>query len=560
MKRVEHEDIGQESSDMAWKKSVNGYGIRSMIFCGISGIFCTIFCIPVSTATEPEDPAYREAIERDWERQEHHRDRVISDRESIDDALERGRNLYADLSEKAPDNETISRLGVRLESLAGEVESLAGDDFRATELYRKIRWTNREMALENPLVRGKRVIFLKRDRFACQMMHEYLGYYYELMNPDGGDLCVLDSPGHSPSFRSLIGDQLPPGVYQTLSLSYDGKTAFFAYVETPSDPDRPGIGWLQLGQHDFQKDTLRKLESDKGKFQIFSISTDGGDLKRITHGKHDNFDPVPLPDGGIAFLSTGRGGFVRCNNPWEPLPVYTLHRMNADGSGVTILSYHETNEWHPSVLNDGRIAYCRWDYMDRSAAHYHGIWTSRPDGTHPSILFGNYTQQISAFYQPRAIPGSRKILFVAGAHHADTGGSLAMIDPQKVRYDPHSGLDDLRAVERITPEVPFPETPDQKIQTYYHSPWPLSEDYYFTSYSHEPLGCFLAGSNDVGRTGLYYRDRFGNLELLYEDPRIACQYPIPLESRPVPPVIAAQSDEELSAESVGEFMLTDIRR
>ena len=135
-------------------------------------------------------------------------------------------------------------------------------------------------------------------------------------------------------------------------------------------------------------------------------------------------------------MSTRRGGFGRCHNPWEPLPTYTLHRMDADGSDVRTLSWHETNEWHPSVLNDGRIVYTRWDYVDRSAANFHGLWVSNPDGTNPVSLFGNYTTRINACYQPRAIPGSQRVMFVAGAHHADVGGSLVIVDPRRVALDP----------------------------------------------------------------------------------------------------------------------------
>ena len=57
--------------------------------------------------------------------------------------------------------------------------------------------------------------------------------------------------------------------------------------------------------------------------------------------------------------------------------------MDAAGQNIRTLSFHETNEWHPSVLNDGRIVYTRWDYVDRSAANFHGLWTSNPDGTQP---------------------------------------------------------------------------------------------------------------------------------------------------------------------------------
>jgi hypothetical protein len=63
---------------------------------------------------------------------------------------------------------------------------------------------------------------------------------------------------------------------------------------------------------------------------------------------------------------------------------------------------------------------------------------------------------------------------------------------------------------------------------------------------------------DAARTGLYYLDRFGNLELLYQDPEISCMYPIPLAPRPRPPVVASALDPRLGDE--GEFILADVQR
>ena len=52
--------------------------------------------------------------------------------------------------------------------------------------------------------------------------------------------------------------------------------------------------------------------------------------------------------------------------------------MKSDGSDIICLSYHETNEFHPSVLNNGRIIYTRWDYVDRDLAAAHHVWDMRP--------------------------------------------------------------------------------------------------------------------------------------------------------------------------------------
>lgn len=54
----------------------------------------------------------------------------------------------------------------------------------------------------------------------------------------------------------------------------------------------------------------------------------------------------------------------------------------------------------PSVLNDGRIIYTRWEYVDRAACPIQSLWTLNPDGTGLSGFYGNRVIEIK-----RANPG-----------------------------------------------------------------------------------------------------------------------------------------------------------
>jgi len=85
-------------------------------------------------------------------------------------------------------------------------------------------------------------------------------------------------------------------------------------------------------------------------------------------------------------------------------------------------------------------------------------------------------------------------------------------------------------VRRVTPDEPFPETEmDNRKHYKYGTPWPLSEDFFLCN----------AWENVV------LLDRFGNKELLAEhallpcapDERLRIIDPIPMRSRPAPPVI-----------------------
>ncbi|OHB84604.1 MAG: hypothetical protein A2V98_26365 [Planctomycetes bacterium RBG_16_64_12] len=494
---------------------------------------------PAVPAPNATDTATLEAIvEADWTAQEKRRGRTPQDPAAVGDVLFSAGRLLDDLR-AMPDASGLDPEAGMLDHLRRDVDRVESLDEEARlDLYRRIRAVARSLALKNPLLGSKPLVFLKRRRFISQMLHEYLGYFYDYGDIAGGGVYVLEEPGRSLKVRDLVRGRLPRGNYTTLSLSFDAKTIYFAFAERA--PEKPDY-----------------YSPDRRCFHIFAMDADGGNLRQLTTGPNDDFDPCPLPDGGVAFMSTRRGGFGRCHNPWEPLPAYTLHRMDASGGNVRTLSFHETNEWHPSVLADGRIVYIRWDYVDRSAANFHGLWITSPEGTNPSVLFGNYTMRINACYQPRAIPGSRRIVFVAGAHHAAVGGSLVAVDPARVRLDGQSGEDDFDAIEVLTPEVCFPEAPAWP-SSYFHSPWPLSEDYYLVSFSFDPLPGMGPRVKEDTETGLYYFDRFGNMELLYREKGISSMYPILLAPRPVPPALPGTLDPKLADD--GEFVLSDVGR
>ena len=493
---------------------------------------------PAATAavTQP-DADMRGMVEEDWACQERRWGRTPDSAAALREAVARARKLSGYLRDRMELPGLPEGVGI----LEGGQQALdRWDSLDATNrlaAYHKVRWFTRDLALRNPRVAGQPIVFMKRNRFICQMLHEYMAYFYDYGDVSGGGLSVLEQPGFSLRTRDLVLGRLPKGNFTTLALSYDGRTAYFGYAERAEK--KPNF-----------------YSPERRSFHLYAVDADGANLRQVTDGPEDDFDPCPLPDGGLAFMSSRRGGFARCNNAWEPTTSYTLHRMDADGTNVRRLSAHETSEWHPFVLNDGRLVYTRWDYVDRSAAHFHGLWTCHPDGTAVASLFGNYTMNLTACYQARAIPGSHRLLFVAGAHHADVGGSLVMMDPRQTAFTA-TGEDNFNSLEVLTPEVCFPEAVGWP-KSYFHSPWPLSEDCLLVSFSFDPLPGMSSGETKDTHTGLYYFDRMGNLELLYRAPAISSMYPIPLTPRPRPAVLTPEADGALGKE--GELLLSDVRR
>ncbi|MBQ9455028.1 MAG: PD40 domain-containing protein, partial [Thermoguttaceae bacterium] len=291
-------------------------------------------------------------------------------------------------------------------------------------------------------------------------------------------------------------------------------------------------------------------ESHHEYYHIYECITDGTGLRQLTDGCYEDHMPAYLPDGNIVFVSSRRKGHPRCF--WwgfgERWSTYTVHKMNADGKNIQPLSWHETNEWYPTVSHDGQIFYARWDYIDRDAVTHQNLWSMRPDGTNPTAVWGNASLDIYATFQAKPVPGSRKWLLTAAAHHSLTGGSLVLLDPSVAKDGP-------QAIERLTPEVPFPEAEGNNIPTFYCSPWPLSEDFCLTSYSPYRLEFEPKPTRDEA-LGIYVYDRFGNRELLYRDPEIGSDSAQPLAARQTPPVIPSFLPENAPKE--GRFFVTDI--
>jgi len=108
-------------------------------------------------------------------------------------------------------------------------------------------------------------------------------------------------------------------------------------------------------------------------------------------------------------------------------------------------------------------------------------------------------------------------------HHGQAFGSLIVIDP---RIEDDGAM---AQVKRLTPEEQFPET--ERGIGRYGTPWPLSENYALCAYT-------PGGLRDRRNPhSLYLVDGFGNRVLIYRDPKIMCQNPIPLRPRKTPPVI-----------------------
>ena len=442
-----------------------------------------------------------------------------SDKDPLDVVLRRTSALLEDIKKLpgAPDMQdfTKSLSGLKAKAITAPAKQRYSIYLEACRLRRKISFSN-------PLLDFDKILFIKKHRTTLSHMCDQ---YYGNQAVPGGGLFVIKNPfSENPVISDVLknslvtsgrlkGKKLTPGAFLSPELSYDGKKIYFAYVECTG-----GQG------HITHLDHANRGHWSRGRcYHIFSVNVDGSDLKQLTDGTWNDFDPCLLPSGRLVFISERRGGYLRCG---RACPTYTVHDMKTDGSDIRILSPHENNEWHPSVMHDGMLLYTRWDYVDRHGCTAHHPWVMSPDGRDSRSIHGNFSvkqERADMEMDLLVIPGSHKITGTAAPHHGEAYGSIIIIDP-RVRDD-----DAMAPVKRITPEVDFPES--QAGRQIYGTPWPLSESYYLCVYD----ASFVRNTGLRGDYGIYLLDKFGNKELIYRDPRIGCLSPIPLRSRTRPP-------------------------
>ena len=346
-----------------------------------------------------------------------------------------------------------------------------------------------------------RLVIVKRYEIAAS--HVYT-YHYEGFRAGGGLYCVkFGQP--KPEFRELV--PAARGQILDCDLSYDARVIVFSWRRQENQP-----------------------------YHVWAIHVDGSGLRQLTDGPWHDYNPCWLPDGGIAFLSTRRPQFAYC---WHA-PVGVLHRMRADGSGVQRLSGNYLNDFTPAVLDDGRILYTRWEYVDRPAIPIQSLWAINPDGTGLAGFFGNRKISPGTFMEGRSIPGTGQILCTMTGHNGPTRGAIGMIDRSR-------GVNAQEAIRNLTPDVPVPRVVEGNGNTsgskQYSGPYPLD------------AGRFLC----LARGPVLVRTLAGECQsLALPAPDDGMQYFSPRSVRPRkrPPVIPSRLPEK--PEPYGVVYLQDV--
>ena len=252
------------------------------------------------------------------------------------------------------------------------------------------------------------------------------------------------------------------GVILDCQVSYDGKQVLFSWKRTMGEP-----------------------------FQIWRVNADGSGLGRVITHDSNNMNACWLPDGGIAFLSDRKPAFAYCWTSTSPV----LFRADGDGQNAIPLSANYLTDFTPSIMDDGRILYSRWEYVDRPAIPIQSLWAINPDGTSLGGVFGNRVLSPATFMEAKDIPGMPgRILCVMTSHNGPCRGAIGLLDLTK-------GGNAQEAIRNLTPEIAVGPVEDagagNALRGPYESPVPLDAVFYLVSREGRILLRDYAGTVDA---------------------------------------------------------------
>ncbi|MCQ2392039.1 MAG: SUMF1/EgtB/PvdO family nonheme iron enzyme [Kiritimatiellae bacterium] len=259
----------------------------------------------------------------------------------------------------------------------------------------------------------------------------------------------------------------------------------------------------------------------------------------------------------IILLGTGAYQFLPCED--GNFPMCVLYRLDRRTGETIQLTFEQDSDYAPSVLNDGRVMYTRWEYSDLQHYFSRELMTMNPDGVGQLARYGS-GGYFPTFFEMRAVPGDPHLLLTfAGGHHGRAEhGRMLLLDPTLARrypfkYDPPDRtwgptFHTLRIPAQTLPasetgfvhEFPGRGKPvegdvcDLQVDNqfargrpYFAHPWPLDAKHVICS----------AQTSREGRFGLYFVDVYDNMVLLAEAEDGQLFEPIPLAPRHRPPVI-----------------------
>ena len=311
-------------------------------------------------------------------------------------------------------------------------------------------------------------------------------------------------------------------------------TAATPKVETLYDSPRATVACVDLHWDADKVCFIKKDPADGNRIKLWQLRLGEKVAEPLTPKgvDFDIGDGCYLPDGRFIVTATAAEQGLPCES--GRMAMTNSYRYDPATGKMERLTFDQDSNWSPTVMDDGRVMFVRWEYCDQTHFFTRIVMTMRPDGTRQLAYFGSNGFWPNHYGDPIPIPDANgRFICVATGHHASKSGRLALFNVAKARAE-EAGC------EQLIPgwKKPIPA----RIEDYlYNGDWPR----FLTPY---PLGTdpqvdgagkfFLTamrGSNE-DLWGIYLVDVFDNMTLLCEIEGSSLTEPIRYTKRAMPPV------------------------
>ena len=188
------------------------------------------------------------------------------------------------------------------------------------------------------------------------------------------------------------------------------------------------------------KKILVTAKSEKNTWEVYEI-----DLEKALKGEKpefkqispfmgadvDNVEGCFVPDGSYLFVSSASMMGVPCIGGAGH--VGNIFRVEKDLKTCRQLTYEQDQDWNPTLMNDGRIMYLRWEYVDINHYFTRIMMNMNPDGTNQVELYGSGSYWPNSMFYSKPIPGQNAKMFatiVTGHHGVARIGRTAYHRPE----------------------------------------------------------------------------------------------------------------------------------
>ena len=246
--------------------------------------------------------------------------------------------------------------------------------------------------------------------------------------------------------------------------------------------------------------------NEQKKWQLHEFDLASKSHKQLTNTPEKDlefFDGAYLPDGRVLAISNIGYHGVPCVNGGDAVGNMVIYDP-ANGY-LRRLTFDQDANWNPTILQNGKIMFTRWEYTDLTHYYSRIVMHMNPDGTEQKSLYGSGSMFPNSIFDMQQLPdgSSRFVGIISGHHGVPRSGRLIVFDPAKSRKE-EKGMEQ---------EIPFrsrkiiPIVKDQMVDgvwPQFVKPYPLTNKEFLVTAKLTPQS----------KWGVYLVDVYDNITLI----------------------------------------------